>query len=284
MSSGSQVAQRAAGRRMLGPIAVGVLAALICVTGLVTGAQSAQAHSSKKVVIVVGASGSLTSYYRSISRDLARIARGYGAHVVQITSPYATWSRVRSAVQGANLLIYLGHGNGWPSKHRPFQTRTKDGLGLNAASGRGDYNTEYYGERFIRADVHLASNAVVLLSHLCYASGNPEWGDRASPLPIAKERVDFYAAGFLTTGAKVVFAEGLGDPKFVIRGLFTGNRTMRQIFWSSPLATPTGDTIRFDPSRSPRWAKSMMDPDRHYKGVYYRSITGRLGMRASAWR
>ena len=31
--------------------------------------------------------------------------------------------------QGANLFIYLGHGNGWPSPYGPFERYTKDGLG-----------------------------------------------------------------------------------------------------------------------------------------------------------
>ena len=33
-------------------------------------------------------------------------------HRVEIYSPNATWSKVKAAAQGANVLIYLGHGNG----------------------------------------------------------------------------------------------------------------------------------------------------------------------------
>ena len=50
-------------------------------------------------------------------------------------------------------------------------------------AGSGDYNTKYYGEPYI-ATLDLAPNAIVLLHHLCYASGNSEPG-RRRPDPVA---------------------------------------------------------------------------------------------------
>ena len=51
----------------------------------------------------------------------------------EVYTPNATWSRVRSAVQGANLLIYLGHGNGFPNPYNATLTPLKvDGFGLKA--------------------------------------------------------------------------------------------------------------------------------------------------------
>src|SRR5699024_440480 len=96
-----------------------------------------------RVVVVVGPVGSKTSEYRTSARSYATLARSYGASVTEIYSPYATWSRVKSAAQGANLLIYLGHGNGYPSPYGAFQRYTKDGMGLNATSGNGNSNTKY---------------------------------------------------------------------------------------------------------------------------------------------
>ena len=71
----------------------------------------------------------------------------------------------------------MGHGNGWPSPYTydPIYT-TKDGFGLNATAGDGDYNNKYYGEPYV-ATLDLAPGAIVLLHHLCYASGNSEPGD-----------------------------------------------------------------------------------------------------------
>jgi hypothetical protein len=280
MSRAEEGVQRTSRRRTLGVLLVGALATLIAAGGVVANPQPAQANS-KKVVIVVGATGSTTSSYRSIGRSLARQARSYGARVITVFSPYATWGRVKSAAYHANLLIYLGHGNGWPSPYAPFQTRTKDGMGLNAAATGSDYNTEYFGERYMNMDLHLARNAVVLLSHLCYASGNPEWGGPIPRLSTAKARVDNYGAGFLRTGAKAVIAEGLGSGHYLLRGLFKTNWTLKRIFWSSNDATGTY-AIHFAANRSPYWAHAVMDPFK--PGHYYRSIIGKLGMRASAWR
>jgi len=128
-----------------------------------------------KVVIVVGPVGSKTEEYRDGARKLAAQARNYGASVYQVYSPYATWSKVRTVAAGANVLIYLGHGNGWPSPYAPFSTTSKDGMGLNATSGNGNSNTKYYGEYYM-ARLGLAPSAVVMLNRLCYASGNSEWG------------------------------------------------------------------------------------------------------------
>ena len=166
--------------------------------------------ASHKVVIVVGPVGSSTDDYRHGARKLAKKARGYGAKVVEIYSPYATWSRVRTAAKGANLLIYLGHGNGWPSPYHPFSDTSKNGFGLNASSGHGNSNTKYYGQSFMQK-LDLAPHAVVVLNRLCFASGNNEWGSGNPSLKTAKKRVDNYGYGFLKAGAQAVFASGISD-------------------------------------------------------------------------
>ena len=50
-------------------------------------------------------------------------------------------------------------------------------------------------------DIELAKNAVVLLNHLCYASGNTEPGLPEGTLDQARQRVDNFAAGFIAAGA-----------------------------------------------------------------------------------
>ena len=69
--------------------------------------------ASIKVVVVVGP-GRVPDLELHVPapRTTRRPARSYGAAVTEIYSPYATWSKVKAAAQGANLLIYLGHGNG----------------------------------------------------------------------------------------------------------------------------------------------------------------------------
>ena len=236
--------------------------------------------ASLKVVVVVGPAGSSTPKYRDSARVYASLARSYGASVTEIYSPYATWTRVKRAAQGANLLIYLGHGNGYPSPYGAFQRYTKDGMGLNATSGNGNYNVKYWGEYYIDRDIQMAKNSVVILNRLCYASGNSEWGWANPTKSTAIKRVDNYGAGFLRAGAKTVFAEAINSVSPHIRSLFTTNRTMDSILMSSPSASGARD-FRFTSSRT-TWAKAHMDPPQ--AGKYWRSAIGNLSLTASQWR
>ena len=145
---------------------------------------------------------------------------------MKVYSPNATWSKVKSATVGASVVIYLGHGNGWPSPYTYDPTyTTKDGFGLNATAGNGDSNNKYYGEPSV-ATLDLAPNAVILLHHLCYASGNSEPGRRRTDQTVAKQRVDNYGAGFLRAGVSAVIADGHSGPEEYLRALFTTDQTI----------------------------------------------------------
>jgi hypothetical protein len=256
-----------------------LFAAAFALGGLTVNPEPAAA-AGKKVVVIVGPAGSSTANYIYNAKKLASQARGYGATVVEIYSPNATWGKVKAAAQGANVLIYLGHGNGWPSPYGPFQRYTKDGFGLNATAGDGHYNVKYRGEFYIARDIALAKNAVVILNRLCYASGNSEPGYANPTKSVAIKRVDNYGAGFLAAGAKAVFAEGTGSAGYILSGLFRTDRTMTQIFWSASNATRTY-RFTFTSART-AGAKGKMDPKS--PGRYYRSVIGTLGMTAAQFR
>src|SRR5262245_18610887 len=108
-------------------------------------AAAATTPSTAKVVIVVGPVAGYPAHYKSDAEEIATEARRWTPNVVKITTPNATWSRVKAAMQGASVFVYLGHGNGWPSPYAPFQTVTKDGLGLDPSSGADGSKTVYYG-------------------------------------------------------------------------------------------------------------------------------------------
>ncbi|HET7703134.1 MAG TPA: hypothetical protein VFK35_07025, partial [Candidatus Limnocylindrales bacterium] len=227
-------AQRASGHRSfrsLRVIAVAVMASILAVGGLATHPESVAA-AGKKLVIVVGPAGSNTSDYLYNAKKLAAQARSYGATVYEIYTPNATWSRVRSLSQGANVFIYLGHGNGYPSPYGAFNKYTKDGMGLNTTAGSSRHT--YYGEYYVDRYLNFAPNAVVILNRLCYASGNSEWGAGYPTKSTAIKRVDNYGAGFLRTGARAVFAQGISSVSYILYGLFKTSRTIKQIFWSDP--------------------------------------------------
>ena len=279
MPDHSRGAQRASVRKIRS-LLISIFAALIVLTGATASAPEAHA-ATRKVVIVVGPVGSATASYKDSARKLADQARSYGASVREIYSPYATWTRVRDAAVGANVLIYLGHGNGWPSPHYPYSTSSKNGMGLNSSYGNGNSNTKYYGQDYmLRLD--LASHSVVMLNRLCYASGNNEWGAGNPTRSTAIKRVDNYGYPFIRAGAQAVFASGITNIGYVLKGLFraTGSMTMSSLFWSDPNETMS---YRFSFTSSKiAGVTARMDP--YAPSRYYRSVIGRMKNTVADWR
>jgi len=273
-------AQRASRRRSFSTIrliGIAVIASILAVGGLATNPE-AVAAAGKKVVIVVGPVGSSSSNYIYNAKKLAAQARSYGATVYEIYTPHATWARVKKYAQGANVFIYLGHGNGYPSPYGAFNRYTKDGLGLNATDGSS--TNKYYGEFYVDRYLNFAPNSVVILNRLCYASGNSEWGSANPTKATAIKRVDNFGAGFLRTGARAVFAEGIAGAAYILYGLFKTSRSMKQIFWSDPSRSTHYD-FSFSSSRTPG-KTAIMDPSS--PGRYYRAVIGDLSMTAVTWR
>jgi hypothetical protein len=234
------------------------------------------AASSVKVVIVVGPTGTGTAHNIADAQQLAAQARSYGATVIEIYSPNATWSRVEAAAQHANVLIDMGHGNGWPSPYKPFQENTKDGLGLNASANHGNLNVKYYGAALITKYIHFAPNAVVILRGLCYSAGNSEPGNPIPSFSAGEQRIDNFAAGFIKAGAKAVFAEPYGDASYILSALFTGSSTARQIFMTG--GSSWGDSAPMAPyyTTSHRTKGARIIFNRDSTGHFRRSVTGSL--------
>ena len=193
--------------------------ALVLVASLGIVVPSVAAATGAKVVIVVGATQATTAAYRADGDRAYAEARKYTSNVVKVYSPNATWAKVKAAAVGASVVIYMGHGNGWPSPYAyDAKYTTKDGFGLNAVAGAGDSNNKYYGEPSI-ATLDLAPGAIVLLHHLCYAAGNSEPQNAEPSVSVARQRADNYAAGFLRAGASAVIADGHAGAESYLRAL-----------------------------------------------------------------
>jgi hypothetical protein len=233
-----------------------------------------RAASDAKVVIIVGAVHGQTSSYRQRGDAAYAEAIKHSTNVVKVYSPNATWAAVKAAVQGARVVIYMGHGNGWPSPYTydPLFT-TKDGFGLNATAGNGDYNNKYYGEPSIRT-LEFAPNALILLHHLCYAAGNSEPGDPEPSLSVAKQRADNYASAFLAAGASAVIADGHSGPEYYLASLFTTNQTLDQMWQSAPNAN--GNTFTWASVRSP--GKTVSQDPESPTSEYYRAASGTMSI------
>ncbi len=226
--------------------------------------------STVKVVIIVGATEGTTAKYRSDADSAYAEAIKYSSNVVKVYSPNATWSKVKAATTGASVVIYMGHGNGWPSPYTYDPTyKTKDGFGLNATAGAGDSNRVYYGEPYV-STLDLAPNAVILLHHLCYASGNSEPTNTAPSKTTATQRVDNYGAGFLKAGASAVIADGHSGPEAYLRALFTTDQSLSDLWRTQP--NYHGNEFSFASVRT-SGKTALMDPETPTTG-YYRSFVG----------
>ena len=93
-----------------------------------------------KVAIIVGPVGGMTDGYRRSANRVANAAIAAGATVVKAYSPRATWAKVRAAVAGANIVVYFGHGNGYPNPYTSGYEYTDrvNGFGLNRTTENGD--------------------------------------------------------------------------------------------------------------------------------------------------
>ena len=260
-------------RKLTLALAVGLL---IAATGTFVGPSKTVAAASyqAKVVIVVGQTQSVTASYISDADRAAAVFAKYTTDITKIYSPHATWGAVKAAAKGANVLVYLGHGSGYPNPYNSFLKPNSDnGMGLNAVSGSSDSRSYYYGENYM-AQLQLAPNAMVILNHLCYASGDSENGLANPSLGTAKVRVDGYASGFIRAGAKAVIAEGTGDLSYYIDTLFGGHTTVDAMWNSAP--SFNGNVLSYASTRNSDYT-SKLDPEAAGtpaggRDVYYRSM------------
>jgi hypothetical protein len=236
---------------------------------------AAAAAPVPKVVVIVGPAGRATDRYRAEARAAAAVARQYTPDVTELYSPNATWPAVKAALQGASLVVYLGHGNGWPSMYRDhLYPPTQNGFGLNPKAGGDDSTHQYFGEGPIAKHIELADDAVVLLNHLCYASGNTEPGLPEGTLEEARQRVDNFAAGFIKAGAAAVVAEAHASPNHMIRAVLGSARSIDSAWRGAP--SRNGNAFAFESARSPGYI-AQMDPESATAG-FTRSIVLQAGL------
>jgi hypothetical protein len=255
--------------------------ALLATVGFVVDTPKANAAvCSAKVVIVVGQTQGDTQRYIDDANALVPVFTGHGACVTTVYSPNATWAAVKAAAKGANVLVYMGHGSGWPNPYPtggPLKPMGDNGMGLNDRLGTTNTNTYYYGESYM-AQLELAPNAMVFLNHLCYASGNNEQGRGLPDETTARTRVEGYASGFMRAGAGAVLAEGLNNLSWYVDQLFNTNQSIDSMWQTAP--TFNNSVKAWWSTRNPS-VVAEIDPSYSHPAsdgdVYYRSLVVRPG-------
>ena len=184
--------------------------------GMAFAAPAAGSEVPLKVAVIVGPVGEeLTPIYLALGEATATAAEARGAIVARAYSPEATADRVLDAVEGANIVVYLGHGVGTPNPYSSAaDPATTNGWGLNGPAARGDHadssqdgTLAYYGEAWIAANARPAPGWVMIYSNACYAPGASEGFDTPADEVTAAARVRAYARGPLVDlGASAYFA------------------------------------------------------------------------------
>ena len=155
---------------------VALLVAMLAVVGAV--APVAAAARVPRVVLVVGPVGGLTSFYRGLANEAASEASAAGAEVDQGLLPQRdlVGRAPRDQRRLDRRLPRPRQRLAEPVSRLPLPAHPER-VRAEPLAGGDDSSHQYFGESSVD-NVKLAPNAVVLLSHLCYASGNSEPGLR----------------------------------------------------------------------------------------------------------
>lgn len=279
-------------RKIVGALALSLIAAFgLSVPGVAAASPASVGLSTAKVVIIVGPVGNTSTQnsYIADANDAAAHAREWSANVITIYSPNATWANVEPALQGASVVVYMGHGNGLTSPYHPtFDINsipsTVDGLGLNPPGNTtNNSTTTYYGEATLAKYVKLAPNAVVIQAHLCYSAGNSEPQNKPPTYAVARLRADNFTAGWLKTGARAVISEvySTGMAGWYIDQLFNTHQTIDQIWRSAPTFH---NDVAVSASIRTSWATIEMDlnPNVTTNEHFSRAIGGDLSLTSDA--
>ena len=240
------------------------LITLITLAGVLAAPLAVHAAAAPKVVIIVGPTGSVTASYRSQADQIATTATTDGATVVKVYSPNATWANVKAAVNGANIVIYLGHGNGYPNPYTAtFYGDRTDGWGLNRVAGAGDGDNwsstmVYCGEKALTGTLTTSDGSaqrtycaggpitpapgwVMIYANACYAPGASEPGTTAATSTQALQRVSYYSRKALSPlNASGYFATDHGAAPLVHELLTSSGKTYGAIYAAH---VPSGVTV-----------------------------------------
>ena len=230
-------------------VIVSALAVLVASLGFATPAAAA---TPVRVAIIVGPVGEeLTPVYLGLAEAAAMAAETRGATVVRAYSPNAGAEQVLAAVDGANIVVYLGHGIGTPNPYSANpNAATTNGWGLNGPNAVGthadswaDGTLAYYGEAWITAHARPAPGWVMIYSNACYAPGASEGFDTPADEATAANRVAAYSrAPLAELGASAYFATDFYEGAAHLVGTLLDTPTLPygEVFASEPRFSADG--------------------------------------------
>jgi len=267
------------------------IAAITLAAAVMVAAPAPASAVGEKVAIIVGPVGGLSTSYRSMGDRVATAATEAGATVVKAYTPNATWANVKAAVNGANVIVYLGHGNGYPNPYGANElTDRSNGWGLNTSTTNGDADSwsagtlVYCGERALLGTLTSSDGAAqrnycggndntdgitpapgftMVYAQAHYAPGFGERYTQSTPLTTldeAQQRVRHYSSPILSLGGTFL-ATAYSDAHEIVSRVLTGS------------GTTYGDLFRAGRGYSPSTLTDMAHPDSAASRVWVQQTT-----------
>jgi hypothetical protein len=270
-------------------ILVGTLCALVVLTaglaGVVSSAGAVRAAASYKAVFIIGWDGSPEYFANDFNTTAAWLAN-YGVTSYKFYTPNAKWSSVKSALEGANIVVYAGHGSGYEPGETEADQEYKNGFTLDPDASYNNVGDNWYRQNgiinrhILNTDVaSLAPNALVIMTGACYSSGKSAEDDRSyTPAATLKNRIESYSATFIGLNGNYYAGPGTGlAPKEMLLKIFDGGKTLKQAAEEiAPYATYANSSACRDVSITGPYAH-VNGGDNHTGGV----VAGKMNLTAS---
>ncbi|MCE9500980.1 MAG: ankyrin repeat domain-containing protein, partial [Leptospira sp.] len=151
--------------------------------------------SGLRAVLIVGDvdgdSGRTTLQYIKNLKDVATLLRSRGVAVKEFYSPDNSWEKIRSAADGANFVIYSGHGVGSNLDKPPYKQSTVGGFALK---------NKFVSNEDVASTLHPAKGAIVIFLGACFTAGNMAYDMGVIGDEEAISRISMYSKPFLNAG------------------------------------------------------------------------------------
>jgi hypothetical protein len=145
-----------------------------------------------KAIIIVGhVGGWWQEMFLAEQKKNAKYLRSMGVQVLEFYYPNDKWKNIIKASEGANILIYSGHGSN--------QGINYDVGGLCLADG-------IYGAQDLLNNLKLKKNAIVIFNSACSSAGTSAGDNGDIGVNEAIKRVSEYAYPFIKLGSACYFA------------------------------------------------------------------------------
>jgi len=210
-----------------------------------------------KIALIVGPMGSNTAWNRQHADEIAQEAISMGATVAKAYSPNATYAKVRAAVAGANIVVYLGHGSGYPNPyHASLLADRNDGWGLNTTTTNGDQDSwanhtlVYCGEKALQGQLTSTDGAdqrkycgggaiapapgfVMVYIGSCYTAGGNEDGSAMATNSDAYAHLAYYSRPMISALGGSGYFAGHHVTGVIGDLLANPDRSYGDIFWDN---------------------------------------------------